>query len=34
MLVRRQLIGGRTVVGSSVATVVLMSCHVASPRPR
>jgi hypothetical protein len=32
MLVRRQLIG-RTVVGSSVASVVLMRCHLASPRP-
>jgi hypothetical protein len=32
MLVRGQLIGGRMVVGSSVASVVLMRCHVASPR--
>jgi hypothetical protein len=31
MLVRRQLIGGRMVVGCSMASVVLMSCHVASP---
>jgi len=34
MLVRRQLIGGRMVVGCSMASVVLMSCHVASPGSR
>jgi len=34
MLVRRQLIGGRTVLGSSVASVVLMRCHVLLLVPR
>jgi hypothetical protein len=32
VLVGRQLIGRGTVLGSSVAGMVLMSCHVASPR--
>jgi hypothetical protein len=34
MLIGRQLIGGGMVVGSSVASVVLMSCHAAAPRSR